>query len=222
MLKEIQTEEYAKYYKGKIGLFDESLYLTKTDFANPSTELKALLSNKDMEFISVSLLNNKGKVEINEEAFVKLFNFLSYNDIEKLLNEFIDDMTVWINRIYKYNIVNRNFFWSEISNITDKVNLVFILSKDNRSLFYRWNSLTKKEQQEFIEKTAEYYDLNGVFNAKTGYLHFNKITKINELRSYPEIIIYDLIDSKILINESDAIQKDILVEISNKIIEKML
>ena len=222
MLKEVVNNNYEKYYEGNTkNILKETLYMTKADANNPGKELKAVLHYKDIEVISISLVHNKGSVVLNEEAIAVIFKKLSLLEFEELYKEFVDDFTNVCTKIYHFNIVNKNYFWNEITNINKKVDVIFMLCKDKRSLFYRWSTLPNEKKNAFAKHLAFEYK-EGIFNKETGYISYAKYDVINELRAYPKIIISKLLDYKILLNEEDSIQIETLLDIVELIIEKMI
>lgn len=222
MLKEIQNEKYSKCFVGKIDIFKAQMVISKSSIEDNSRKLKALLFNNDYIFITVTIEKNKGKVVINDAAFIKLFNFLSYEHIKNDIQEFIDEIGSLIVKNYNYNIANKNFFWNEMNNIPNKIENIFFLSKDNRSLLYSWNSLTPKEQNEFLRDTANEFLNNGVFNISDACIYINKFDIINLLKNNPKVIISYLRNAKIIKNEEDEIQYSVLTDIANKIINLMV
>lgn len=223
MLKEIQHSNFSKCFVGKIDIFKAQLAISKSSLDDDkSRKLKAMLCNKDYVFITISIENNKGKVSINDAAFIKLFNFLSYENIKDDITVFIDEISSLIVKYYTYNIVNKNFFWNEVNNIPNKLENIFFLSKDNRSLLYIWNSLTTKEQNEFLKETAKEFLNNGVFNVNDACIYTNKFEIINLLKNNPMIVADYLRYANIIKNKEDELQFNVLTDITNKIIDLMI
>ena len=219
MFKEKENPSYERYFEGQFDIFSAYLYLTKTDF-DKKRELTSILFYKGRKFISISIASDKGEVKLDEEAFIKLFNYIDYEKMEKILDDYINSVRRVITEIYQFTIMNRNYFWNEIMHIKQNIETIFQLSKDKRSLYFRWNNLKKEYQEKFIDRCVQNYR-DCLYNRFDACFYFNKFDIITQLMECPELIITDLQEAKILIDENPVVQKDLLTEICNQIIKKI-